>query len=385
MKKYPLSLMMLSEGNLPSRAANSMQVAKMSQAFHNACESFSAVTLGDVHSLLVRSSFDFKEWYGLRQDVRFVRLPLVWRKDAPFPPFYRCGHFPQWAVRYARWKRPDIVYTRSMDIAMQTARSGIPTLLEAHEMAWEGLFHDAVFSQPSFLGLVTISDILAEYYHEQGLPSGKTLVLPLGVDIERYASPPSRQQARQKLDLPDGPLAVYVGHLIPEKGIETILETAALLPEVNFLVVGGWDADVEKYTGQARQQGIPNVTFAGFQPNVLLPWYLAAASVLLLPFNATAMRARWVSPLKLFEYMASGTPVIGASIPAIRRYLNEGNSFLYNPEVQGDMAAKIMEALHEPEQALKRGKAAREGSVSYSWDNRVAAILDYATENSSGP
>jgi hypothetical protein len=72
-----LKIIYISEGNLPSQEANSIQVAKMAQAFAQKVKNFELVTLGDFWSFVNNNRFDFQNWYGLTKEYKITQLPLL--------------------------------------------------------------------------------------------------------------------------------------------------------------------------------------------------------------------------------------------------------------------------------------------------------------------
>ena len=91
----------------------------------------------------------------------------------------------------------------------------------------------------------------------------------------------------------------------------------------NFLIVGGEPQDVENLRQRVRVIGLKNVILTGFVPNARLPLYQAACDVLLMPYQRQVAAssggdiARYLSPMKLFEYMACERPIISSDLPVL--------------------------------------------------------------------
>jgi len=175
-----------------------------------------------------------------------------------------------------------------------------------------------------FKGLVTISDILKQNFMKAGIPKDKILVLQDGVDIESFQNI-EKTEARANLGLPqDKSIIMYCGHLYKGRGIEYILDAAKILKDVMFIIVGGFPSDVSYWKKYANDMGLVNVVFTGFVENGMVPTYLKAADVLLMPYTRDMPTYKWMSSLKLFEYMAAGRPIIATDLVAIKERIENG-------------------------------------------------------------
>jgi glycosyltransferase involved in cell wall biosynthesis len=105
--------------------------------------------------------------------------------------------------------------------------------------------------------------------------------------------------------------------------------------------------------------------------------FLEAADLLVLPMNKDLSYGVYSSPLKLFEYMASGTPILASDFGAIKEVLNEKNSFLFNPEDINDFIEKIKYISDNNEKAIKIGKESLKLVKEYTWEKRAAGILSF--------
>ena len=135
----------------------------------------------------------------------------------------------------------------------------------------------------------------------------------------------------------------------------------------------------EEYREQARRAG--NVTLTGFVPPARVPEYLAAADILVMPTTPDLAYAAFTSPLKLFEYMASGRPVVASDIPVIREVLEPGvNALLYPPRDADALATAALRLVHEPGLSAVLAEQAWADVQQYGWQRRAQRILDRITE-----
>ena len=86
------------------------------------------------------------------------------------------------------------------------------------------------------------------------------------------------------------------------------------------------------------------------------------------------------SPLKLFEYMASGTPIVGARIGSVCEVLNDANAFCFDPDRPETIRDALTSFESNPELAARKGAAAaEEARTSYSWHARASKIISFAS------
>lgn len=366
----------ISQGNIPSKWAHTIQAMKMAEAFSRLVPDFRLVT--QVHwTRWFLPRFDFETWYGVERRFRIVRLPSRGIPRSPLIVEHRHPLFDRAAARYAARVRSDLVFTRSPFAAKLCVEAGLPTLVEEHAPTHYSEFKWLldVKDHPRFLGLVTISDELKRAYAEGGIRSEKIHVFPSGVDLRRFANGPTKQDARTALGLPvSGHIAMYCGHFYPHKGVDHLIQAARTLPDMTVCLVGGWPADIDRCGAATRD--LPNVRFTGFVPNSDVPLHLAAADVLVLPNLKDTYDAKVTSPLKLFEYMAAGRPIVASNIPAFQSVLRHGeNACLVEAGSADAIAAAIRHLQENPELAERLAAQARVDVQAYAWDTRAKAVL----------
>jgi len=355
----------LSEIVAGSMFAHAVNIVNMAQGFAQAGHDVTFITQRGPHSpdeLRARYalSADFR-WWQVRGLARLLpTLPESWRYTAQ-------------ALALLPLIRPQAVFTRAYLAPVWTARLGYPTIAETHAaVGYESPAFDAFLRAarlPAFRALVTIAPDLAEYYAARGVPREKIVILPTGVDVARWrppaALPPSPYAG-------PGPHIVYSGHLYDYKGIPAVLEAARLLPDHHFHLVGGTDADIARQRQRAAELGLANLTLHGLKPQSALPPYLWHADALLLPPSAQHPSARWTSPVKLGEYLASERPIVATDIPALRHWLGEDEVRFCPPDDGPALAQAIRAALaHPPDPARARAKA-----DSFAYAVRARALLE---------
>jgi glycosyltransferase involved in cell wall biosynthesis len=253
----------LSTALVPHRAANSMHVMKMCQAFNQEGYATSLVVQWQFWSGLSGAE-NIWNHYGVRDTFPLIRIPRV--------RLFKLIHHNLISAYYARWGRFDLVYGRNLGAVALTAAMNIPTIFEYHAPIEERKLEQHQFQKllkgPGFRQLVVITQALKEHFLESypgQLTENQVIVAPDGVDLERFADPPTPQQARAELGLsPERFTMGYAGHLYPGRGMELILSLAERTPEAFFLIVGGNEDDIRLHEAKTRELNLSNIKFFGF-------------------------------------------------------------------------------------------------------------------------
>ena len=113
----------------------------------------------------------------------------------------------------------------------------------------------------------------------------------------------------------------------------------------------------------------------------MMPHYLASADLLLLPNKkGDPVSEFYTSPMKLFEYMASGVPIVASNICSLREVLEENSAFIFEPNNPSDMARVIKFAIGNEIESKKRADNAKELSKEYAWNKRAEKIIGFIKE-----
>jgi glycosyltransferase involved in cell wall biosynthesis len=216
----------------------------------------------------------------------------------------------------------------------------------------------------------------------------RTVAVPNGVDLEKFKVESRKSkvdETKEKLNLPlDKKIIMYTGHLYAWKGVDTVIEAAKLCSnysQIIFVFVGGTEKDLLKYQKIKESQSLTNVLFVGHREQKEVPEYLACADVLLLPNVPLSVESEhYTSPIKMFEYMASGKPVVASDLPSIREVLNEKNSILVKPADATDLIRGINEALENPIHTREITREALMNVENYTWIKRAERIISYLNQ-----
>lgn len=372
----------VSSSTIPSLSANSVQVMKMCQAFAQLGHSVELINPDRSDRALLEGTQGIWDQYGVRETFPIHSLPVSrYLKEYD----YAWG-----AARYARVQKPDLLFTRNLQTAAFAAAQGVPTCLELHEPpARMGVLRRVLFNRfmasSKAQGLIVISEALKAMIESDLSSTSGAPVLTFhdGIDLERFESMPSPEAGRERLGLPrDQFTAVYCGHLYAGRGVEVVFALAKKFPSDRFLLIGGKPDDVRRCEAQSRELSLQNVEFTGFVANSKLPEYFTASNVLLMPYQRKVAisggggnTVEWMSPLKMFEYMAASRPILTSELPVLREVLDDDCAIFCEPDQHDQWAAAYLRLKSDPALAERLSSQALEKVKRYSWKARVAGIL----------
>lgn len=197
--------------------------------------------------------------------------------------------------------------------------------------------------------IVAVTDGIATFLQYIGVDKEKVVTIKSGFSAEFMTSSPNG--IRKKFGLDEKFLVLYAGTLGWAHSLETVIEAARQLtdqPDIVFVFVG----DGEKRNaleGMVRDYGLKNVMFIGSQPLDTIPFFLKASDVLIESLKDVPI-TRGTFPAKLFEYMASGRPIVFGSRDgeAVRELTRAGGALQFGPDDPHALSELIMR--------LKRGE-----------------------------
>lgn len=197
-------------------------------------------------------------------------------------------------------------------------------------------------------------------------------VLKNGVDTEHFGRAASAPPAPELAGLPR-PVLLYTGSINSWVDLELLVHLAESLPEASLVLVGHYyRGTVDEHLWE-KLLAHPHVRWLGAKPYTRLPEYLAGADALLLP-RTYAEHSRASDPLKLYEYLASGKPVVSTELPAAAAF----GEYIYTAAGPGDFPAAVRRALHShtPQKAALQAKAAQNHSWRARWEELLLLVVE---------
>jgi glycosyltransferase involved in cell wall biosynthesis len=198
-----------------------------------------------------------------------------------------------------------------------------------------------------------------------------------------------RAEWREKIGWPaDAFIVGYMGRfqtLGMDKGLSELVEAVIALAaegapgQVRLGLVGGPAETVEALREELRAAGHSPDTalYAGQVPPGEVPGYLRAFDVCAMPFPWTEHFAYYASPMKLFEYMASGSPVVASDLPSTAEVIRDGENGLLYPPGDGEVLAAALRALRDdPASGERLAEQAARDVLDYTWEARARRILE---------
>jgi glycosyltransferase involved in cell wall biosynthesis len=309
---------------------------------------------------------ELRGYFQVEGDFALVQRPSRWVSEN----FAASGLWLRRMFRDPELRSSDLLLTRMPMILAMGGGSPVPFAFD-HYRRWP---YDLPFLQPLFRrtaasprcrGFILHSELAAASYRRAGISDAKLLVAYNGSEIGAPARP---------ADLPrDRPVALYAGRLNREKGLDHLLALARLRPHILFVLVGS------EGEGRIEREARPlsNVRIVPWQAPDSLGRFLAAADVLLIPASSAPLERHrnCVLPIKTFDYLAAGKPILAPEAPDTAELLVDGvNSILLRPDDPEAAAAGLDRILRDPALAERLGAAARRLAEGLSWDSRAERI-----------
>lgn len=295
-------------------------------------------------------------------------LAVALEREGPFDLIYE--RYSLWSyagMEHAlAWSLPGLLEVNAPLIEEQARHRVLIDRAGAERAAWRA------FAAAS--ALLAVSDGVADYLRANPAAHGRVAVVPNGVDPRRFA-PRLRQD--------DEPYTIgFVGTLKPWHGLEVLLAAFALLrkrvPSARLLIVGD-GPEREALERQAAALGLAaSVTFTGAVAPAAIPDLLGQMDVATAPYP-DAGRC-YFSPLKLYEYMAAGLPVVASRVGQVATTVDHGRSGLLCPPGDAEALAAALVQLHaDPALRARLGETARTVVIEHhTWDAVAARILELA-------
>lgn len=366
-----MKLYYIVNARMPSEKAYGIQIAKMCEAFIE-----HGVELELCIPRTRRAHIPLQEFYGLRVPVPTrILAGLDWYGRGSIGFALSSMVFMASACFYLlRRKGSASLYTIDMDpySFSPLALLGMPIAVEMHSPKRSNILTRLFFRKAGHI--ITTNPLIKEKLADVfDLTPERFIVEPNGVDPEAFEAP-SQEEARTALGLPkEAKIVLYVGRFYDWKGMQALQKAAVALEGkgITTYLVGGSQEAFEAVTGGPSRP----LHFGGsVQHADIGRWCAAADALLVLGTRANEFSYRYTAPMKLFEYLAAGRPVVAADTPALRSLVSEREVAFYTPDDPDDLARTISLVCLDPgksEQAAAEGlRTARE----HTWSRRAERI-----------
>ncbi|MDX1411833.1 MAG: glycosyltransferase family 4 protein [Nitrospirales bacterium] len=229
--------------------------------------------------------------------------------------------------------------------------------------------------------VICVSDQLKNHLVTKwGILAEKIIVLSNGVDVEQFQPDHNvRNEIRQTLGIEDNPLILFVGNFYEWHDVRTVLasfpDVLTFYPNARLVLVGDGSMreSMEKYSVDL---GISHaVDFTGLIPHRDVPRYMTAADIAVVPYPRMD-QGNWLSPLKLFEYMASGRAIVASAVGQVESIIrHEKNGLLVSAGNTKAMADAILRLIEDKDLRVDLGRQARDDAVqNHSWEKYISQL-----------
>ena len=221
------------------------------------------------------------------------------------------------------------------------------------------------------LGLISLTEACRQLLIEEfGVEPDRVVVAP-----DAVARVPGELPARDAASR----TVVYAGQLYPWKGVGTLVRALAHLPELRLKIVGGLAADdphAAALQDLAAEVGVlERIEFTGYLPHARVAAAIAGCVAAVVPLPDNPMARYFTSPLKLFEYLAAGLPLVASDLPALREVLTDGqNALLVPPDDPPALAAALRRLLNDPGLADRLRRQGLADVSGRTWQARAGVI-----------
>lgn len=363
-----MNILYLSGAVIPSTSAYSIQVVKMCNALaqngHN-------VTLVATRGTM-KEKINFFEYYNVKESFT-IALSNNINKFSFISRIFK-------SLKLTR--NADIIYTRWPLIAwLITTLFEAKIIFEYHSppsSKFNNFFISSSIKSGKIIRHVFITNALKKYYLKNYLylREEDTVVLPDGAD------PIILNSERKDIIAKDEKTSCgYLGSFQQGKGVELILELANKEPGFEFHIVGGNDLQISKLQKRCQHK---NVIWYGHLSHKDAMKVLYNVDIALLPNQPNVLVGpkkydigQWTSPMKLFEYMALGKPIVASDLPVLREILDGGvNAVLVAHDNSNEWINAIRLLRADSNLSMSLGNnAKKELEAKYSWKIRAGKVL----------
>lgn len=364
-------------GRFPSEKAHALYIAKVADSVNQSGRQFIVVASnrGDVKT-------EAQEFFNNTQPLDVTYLPTIDLTGSFVPKkiifFINYFFFTVGCFCFFLFKKNDktLIFSNESLPSLLLSITGKSVVYEMHDYSEHYHFFFNLLYKKVFKILSQNEWKKEKLLHDFALNPEKIIVEPNGVEIVKFDIAVSKEEARAKLGLQkDTFLVVYTGHLFDWKGASVLAESARLLPShIQVLFVGGSPADVQMF--KKKYEDVSTVRVLGYKPHGEIPLWQKASDCLVLPNTATQnISLYYTSPMKLFEYMASGRPIIASDIPSIKAVVTPAEVTFVTPDDSEALAAAILAIEQNQEGYTAKAHKAKEKVLHHTWEKRIERIL----------
>jgi glycosyltransferase involved in cell wall biosynthesis len=321
------------------------------------------------------------KYYKISEQLKTISLAMPWpisggnNKWFNYSSYICKYYFPKYIFPQTK-----ILHTLDWNLIKVAIRLGIPVIYEKEHNQYSK-YEPEIVNSPLFQVAITVADSVKDNMIAMGMPAQKIVKLPLSFNSSFLIRNPIAAAKWRKQLLTDKRqhLVVYSGGLYSFKGVDLLLDVAEKLPQIQFAFAGGKPEQLQNYRQQVARKQLDNAIFLGYIQHESLPSLLQAADILAHP-HLSGTASTFTSPLKFFEYLASGMPIVATEISPLKEFQEQNI-------IAGWCETDSVEAYTKCLMATLTKYPRKENGYSeqlkfarqFSWESRLEKIFSYLT------
>src|SRR3989344_4486358 len=379
-----MKLIYIANARIPTEKAHGYQISMM-------CESFASLGL-KVELVLPtkrnRIKNDLFSFYNINKnfEVRKIKSPDfigIWPKLGKIS-FWLQNIFFSIAILFTKFEKDAIFYTRGAAIVFILRLRGKKVFFESHRLSNDSLVYRILLGKKT--KIISLTHGAKEVYIKSDFLKNNIIVAPDAVDLQVFGNGLSVEEARRRVNSSlasrNKKIIGYFGSfktMGEDKGLREIIKAIeGLSRDISLLAVGGLGTELQFYEKEAEKTlGKDRAVFRPSVPRKELSLLEESCDILLMPFPDTVHYRFFMSPLKMFEYMASRRPIVATGLPSIREVLSESRAVLVPPGDTERLKEAIKYLLNNPEIGQKLADNAFTAVKEYTWHKRAEKIYQF--------
>ncbi|MBN2030690.1 glycosyltransferase family 4 protein [bacterium] len=224
--------------------------------------------------------------------------------------------------------------------------------------------------------IFVLSNVLYDYFLQKGVPEDKMFFVPNGADPDTFFPAPKDVRLTKKWGIGDELIIGWIGSGWKwlNNMVEMVAQILSRYRNVKFLFVGGCPDKIRLQQLSRKLKCRDHVILKGYVPHRQIPRYLSVMDIVIAPYPE--MSLWYPSPMKVFEYMASGKAVVASAVGQIEEIIQDGyNGYLFHSNDLDDLVHKVVNLIQSPDLLKKIGNNARKTILEkYTWKHHAQTI-----------
>ncbi|OJI07345.1 hypothetical protein BK004_01270 [bacterium CG10_46_32] len=380
-----MRLLYITNARMPTEKAHGWQIVKMCEAFAKA-GAYVELFVPKRRNHIKEDAFSY---YGIEKRFNIQYLPCL-----DLVRFGKLGFYVQVftftvsAVLVSLFKKSDAIYSRDEVFSWAESFFRKNVFYEMHDYPRShGWLYKGLFKRVA--KIVSTNQIKKnQLMKEFGVPEEKIIVASNGIDLANF-TPASKESLRNKFPFQTATIpqhkkiVSYIGNKTfgQPKGEARLVEAFSQLSkkrdDIFFLLTVINHREFKEVESIFQKHSVPHSSYwiQAHAPRPVAHMLMQLSDVLVMNYPNTEHYAQFMSPIKMFEYMASGTPIVSSDLPSIREVLNENNAVLVEPGNTEALAAGINKVLNDEAFAKRIAAQAQEDVKKYGWNKRAKALI----------